>query len=133
MGVLKAVAVGGPKLCNTFLLGIIMVVGWTCAGWLYFWDEINRNEVCKTIWQCTMRAIQVGLRGDMLDLHSDNHGNIDPDTPFPERFDDKPKLQVELLFVMIFYVAWTFVLAGIIQGQIIDAFAEIRALDDRLT
>jgi hypothetical protein len=130
--VLKACKVGAPKLAKTFLMGIIMILAWTCIGWLFFWDPINRSEFCRTIWQCTLRALQVGLRGDIGDMHSDEHGNVDPTTPFPEAFDNEVKFQAELLFVLLFYVMWEFVLAGIIQGQIIDSFAEIRAYDDAM-
>ena len=90
------------------------------------------------------------MEGDLGDIHSDEHGNLDPTTPFPEYFYDQvsasklwlrvtevlcllqPGFQIEAVFLLVYYVLWEFILAGIIQGQIIDAFAEIRSRDDAM-
>ena len=47
--------------------------------------------------------------------------------------DDMWDYHYMIFSCLFFYMLWEYILAGIIQGQIIDAFAEIRLSDDELT
>ena len=54
--------------------------------------------------------------------------------PQPLFIEDKIKEQSQWLLTMIYVLAWEWVLAGIVQGQIVDAYAQLRerkaSLDD---
>ena len=67
-------------------------------------------------------------------MHGDNHGNIRGGTyEPPEVFTNQVDYLVQVFFVLCFFVIWEFILAGIIQGQIIDAFAEIRVAAEEMS
>jgi len=129
--VVKAVAVGAPKLKNSFFMGVIMLLIWTMWSFWFYQDEINSiGNPCATVYQCTYKAMQVGFRGDLDTIHGDDHGNIRGGYSPPAAFFEDGKWQAQVIGVLLFYFMWTFILEGIIQGQIIDAFAEMRGEDD---
>jgi len=131
--VTKAVITGAPKLLNSFIMGFIIILFWISIGWYLFQEEIDKvnPHYCDTVYQCALKAIQDGFRGDLNTMHGDNYGNLRGEAYVPpERFYEDLPYQFQLLFVLIFVLVWENILSGIIQGQIIDAFAEIRAMDD---
>jgi len=133
--VVAACQLGGPKMLKTFMMGFIMILIWTQFTWLYFrkWAHLASGQ-CSTVYQCTFKAIQVGFRGDLDELHGDDHGNIRGDSYVsPQSVWEDPTYQLQVLMVLAFYLLWEYILAGIIQGQIIDAFAEMRiAADEKI-
>lgn len=56
--VMKACIIGAPKLLNTFLLGVIMIMVWMSISFMYYYEAMNRVEYCVTVWQCTLRSLQ---------------------------------------------------------------------------
>jgi len=128
--VMKACMVGAPNLARSGVMGITMILLWACIGWQYFQEAITEVNYCNTFYQCTLKALQDGFRGDLNTMHGDDHGNIRGDYIPPEVFTEKIDYQMQVIFILIFFMLWEFILAGIIQGQIIDAFAEIRLNDD---
>jgi hypothetical protein len=133
--VVAACNLGGPKMIKTFMMGFIMILIWAQVTWLYFREWAHKaSGQCSTVYQCTFKAIQSGFRGDLDDLHGNDHGEIrgseyeSPLNPWEDLY-----YQAEVLMVLAFYLLWEYILAGIIQGQIIDAFAEMRiAADEKL-
>ena len=132
--VVAAVQLGGPKMARTFMMGFIMILIWSQFTWLYFRDWANTaSGQCSTVYQCTFKAIQVGFRGDLDGLHGDEHGNIRGSYTSPKALWDDSSYQFQVWLVLGFYLLWEYILAGIIQGQIIDAFAEMRiAADEKI-
>jgi len=68
------------------------------------------------------------MHGDLAGLHGNDFGDLIQ--AFPLWITSIPGRQVEWLYVMTFFLLWEYVLAGIVQGQIVDAFAGIRAEQD---
>jgi hypothetical protein len=133
MMVMKAISVGSEKLMKSAFMGLIMVLIWAMFSWEYFQSEIENYQsgVCTTLWECTWKAIQLGFRGDLDGFHGDDHGNIrGGGYPPSKALWDDTKYTAQVIFVLLFSLLWNFILAGIIQGQIIVAFAEIRAEAD---
>jgi len=130
--VCKALYVGGPKLTKTAMMGLILNLIWTMWSFYYYQDQIlSIGNPCDTVFQCTMKAMQVGFRGDLDTLHGDDHGNIRGGSyPTPTAFFDDTIWTAQVIGTAIYYMIWTFILEGIIQGQIIDTFAEIRSEEE---
>jgi len=115
------------------MMGFIIILFWISIGWYLFQEEIDKvnPHYCDTVYQCALKAIQDGFRGDLNTMHGDNYGNLRGEAYVPpERFYEDLSFQAQLVFVLLFVLVWENILSGIIQGQIIDAFAEIRAGDD---
>jgi len=101
---------------------------WACLSYQLFLNQILKNNTCKTAFQCITRGINSGLYGDMLGLHGDNHGNIWMlNGEYPEYIEQWYAV-LQWLFVLVFFLIWNYVLAGIVQGTIVDAFSEIRSI-----
>lgn len=49
---------------------------------------------------------------------------------FPTKITERGDMQLRWFYVLSFYLIWSFIIEGIVQGIIVDAFAEIRARDD---
>jgi len=129
--VLRAVRAGAPKMSKTFTMGVIMMLMWTMISWLYFHRDLHAaSGSCASVYQCTFKAIQEGFRGDLNTLHGDDHGNIRGTMVPPAVFYEDSSYQIQVVFVLLYYLIWDYILAGIIQGQIIDAFAEMRSDED---
>ena len=131
--VTKAVITGAPKLFSSFMMGFIIILFWISIGWYLFQEEIDKvnPHYCDTVYQCALKAIQDGFRGDLNTMHGDNYGNLRGEAYVPpERFYQDFSYQAQLVFVLLFVLVRDNILSGIIQGQIIDAFAEIRAKED---
>jgi hypothetical protein len=130
--VVAAVQLGGPKMLRTFMMGFIMILIWSQFTWLYYREWANKaSGQCKTVYQCTFKAIQVGFRGDLNGLHGDEHGNIRAIYDSPTAIWEDISYQFQVFLVLFFYLLWEYILAGIIQGQIIDAYAEMRIEADK--
>ena len=77
--------------------------------------------------QCTTLGFDAGLHGDFVNLHGDGDGlHLGLLSGAPLWIEDDPKQQSRWLLTLIYILAWEWVLAGIVQGQIVDAYARIR-------
>ena len=61
-------------------------------------------------------------------MHGDNWWNVF--LSFPLGIDDRPKKQAQWWFVNSYFVMWNYIIAGIVQGYIVDAFGAIRGAQD---
>lgn len=75
-----------------------------------------------------MKAVEAGLQGDFAGLHGDAWWNVFQS--FPLSIDDKTKKQAQWWFVNSYFVIWNYIIAGIVQGYIVDAFGAIRGAQD---
>jgi len=122
--VLSSLKVGGEGLWNSFKVALVLITIWGSVGFLFFESEIDNNNPCTTMLQCWYLGVDAGFRGDMAAMHGDDHDNVfEQFTPY---IDENQKQQVQWWYVMLFLFLWDFIISGIIQGQIVDAFAEIR-------
>jgi len=126
--IMRSVRQGGAGLFNTFKVGIVLIFIWGCLSFLIFQDEINANNPCETAFQCMFVAINAGLHGDFAGMHGNEFDDLAD--AFPREIQLEPKRQLQWLFVTFFFVVWEYILLGIAQGQIVDAFAAIRDEED---
>jgi len=124
LAIMESVIVGGPGLVNSFKCALVLIFAWGTLSFAVFQDEIQLNNDCQTAYQCLTLAIDAGLHGDMAGLYGDDFGNVL--NPFPIDIYDQPKKVVGWVFVTVFFLIWEYILAGIVQGYIVDAFSEIR-------
>jgi len=122
--VMESLFEGGEGLWNTFKVAMILITIWAVGGFIMFEDEINENNDCTTVYQCWYLGVDAGFRGDMVGMHGTDHDDIYDAHAL--NWGDKSKGQFQWWYVIFFLAIWDFVIAGIIQGQIVDAFAEIR-------
>jgi len=127
--ILRSVLEGATGLYNSAKAGLVIIFAFSCLGFLFFRTYIDEQQNCETAWQCIFLGLNAGVHGDLGLQHGDNFGNVlgNALTPFPLSFTDQPFREFQWVFVITFFIIWEFLLAGIIQGQIVDAFAGIRA------
>ncbi|KXZ52652.1 hypothetical protein GPECTOR_9g697 [Gonium pectorale] len=73
---------------------------------------------CATFYQCLGSHMFAGIKGDIRELFGS--------TAVPEAVDEKQKLQARTLFILAFFMMWSFVLNNIFTGTISSAFESIR-------
>jgi hypothetical protein len=124
--ILKSVNQGGAGLLNSFKCGFVLIIIWGCLSFQIFQDEINPNNGCRTAYQCITHGIDAGIHGDFAGLHGTDFEDLMP--AYPLRWNSNLKQHpLQWMFVTFFFLAWEYILAGIVQGQIVDAFSAIRA------
>ena len=122
--VMQAILLGGPNLLRSFTLGLIVIVCFGFYTYAYFSQSvIVAQELCHSPFQCVSKHILDSLTGDLTTVLGDDFGNFAyPATVF---WADSWN-SFKSAFVVVSIIFWVFLLQGIIQGQIIDAFAEMR-------
>lgn len=122
--VLRSIIVGGPNLFRSFVLGIIVIVCFGFMTYTYFSPTVNNDqEQCHSPWQCVTKHILDSMTGDLTTVLGTDLGVWAFSAIVP--WEDLWKTW-RTLFVFVSLIFWVFLLQGIIQGQIIDAFAEMR-------
>lgn len=124
--VLSSIKVGGPGLVKSSVVGVILVLIFGSISWLGFQDEINQVNECNTAYQCFLFILDKGLQGGLGEFYGDDHGNFGEE-PYVLFFWDNGKAQGMMFLALFFYIVWAYILEGIVTGQIIDAFSEIRS------
>jgi len=123
--VLESILKGAPGLYKTGKVGLVVVLSFSMFSFAYFSFEIGAANGCDTAYQCIFNGMDAGIHGDLLGLHGDDHDNVFMDD-FPLKWDDQQITQIQWWVAMTFFVFWEFIFGGIIQGQIVDAFSELR-------
>eukprot|EP00293_Proteomonas_sulcata_P007365 CAMPEP_0184307928 /NCGR_PEP_ID=MMETSP1049-20130417/16529_1 /TAXON_ID=77928 /ORGANISM="Proteomonas sulcata, Strain CCMP704" /LENGTH=371 /DNA_ID=CAMNT_0026620517 /DNA_START=72 /DNA_END=1187 /DNA_ORIENTATION=- len=128
--VLQAVIHGAPNLFRSFILGIIVIVCFGFYSYAYFSQTVNVNqELCHSPFQCVAKHVLDSMTGDLTSVLGDDFGNF----AYPAFVPWKDSWYAwRSTFVFASIIFWVFLLQGIIQGQIIDAFAEKRNQDNEL-
>lgn len=123
--VLNAVILGGPNLVRSFVLGMIVIICFGFYSYAYFSNIVNQEqEVCHSPLQCVAKHILDSVTGDLSTVLGNDFGNF----AFPALVLWEDTWEGwRTTFVFISLIFWVFLLQSIIQGQIIDAFAEMRA------
>mmetsp|Transcript_36720 Transcript_36720/g.57378 ORF Transcript_36720/g.57378 Transcript_36720/m.57378 type:complete len:838 (-) Transcript_36720:1502-4015(-) len=123
--VLQAIIIGGPNLFKSFTAGVLVIICFGFYSYAYFSSTINdEQELCHSPFQCVVKHVLDSLTDDMGTVLGDDFGNYA--YPAVVFWADSWKAW-QNTFVLAGIVFWVFLLQGIIQGQIIDAFAENRA------
>jgi len=137
--VVASLRVGGIGLFNSFKVAVIIITLWGIGGFLFFKEDINKNNPCSTAFQCWMVAMNEGFRGDFGGAFADPYDIIwytmPASTGQQGKYIDNSKgssFMAEWGYIMLFFWIWEYLIAGIIQGQIVDAFAEIRQAQTEL-
>jgi len=129
--VVGSVRVGGQGLFNSFKMAVILITLWGAGSYLWWEKDINANNDCTSMLQCWYLAMDAGFRGDMKAMHSDEHDDLTEDG-FPTTLEQTPMRHWQWWYLMVFFWAWDMMISGIIQGQIVDAFAEMRQASNDL-
>mmetsp|Transcript_32457 Transcript_32457/g.76459 ORF Transcript_32457/g.76459 Transcript_32457/m.76459 type:complete len:428 (+) Transcript_32457:2-1285(+) len=128
--VLRAVILAGPNLLRSLVLGMIVIICFGFYSYAYFSNIVNyEQELCHSPFQCISKHILDSLTGDLTTVLGDSLGQA-YFPPLVLWVDLWHSWKSFVLFVSI--VFWVLLLKGIIQGQIIDAFAEKRNNDNAL-
>mmetsp|Transcript_16489 Transcript_16489/g.25600 ORF Transcript_16489/g.25600 Transcript_16489/m.25600 type:complete len:401 (+) Transcript_16489:1-1203(+) len=123
--VLESIIVGGPNLVRSFILGMIVIVCFGFFTYAYFSHTVNMDQdQCHSPWQCVTKHILDSMTGDLTTVLGNDLGvwQFSPMVPWKDGW-----YSFRTLFVFISLIFWVFLLQGIIQGQIIDAFAAMRS------
>jgi len=129
---LQSVVVGGSGLYESAKAAMILIVVYTIISANVFLNDVNTYNQCETMFQCLLLALDAGINGDLSGMHGDDHGNIFDDFPKDVYTKSNRKSTLHWMVVISYFVIWNFIISGIIQGQIVDAFSTIRAeLDER--
>lgn len=91
---------------------------------MFFESEIQQYNDCFTAYQCIFKGFDAGLHGDFGGLHGDPWWNIFQS--FPLEISSDGAKQAQWWLVTSFFILWQFIIAGIVQGYIVDAFSMIR-------
>lgn len=122
--VLQAVIVGGPNLFRSFILSVIVIVVFGFNSYAFFSQSVNVNQqLCHSPFQCVVKHVLDSMTGDLTTVVGDDFGNFANPAVAPWQ-DLWHTWRYFTVFVSL--VFWVFLLLGIMQGQIIDAFAEMR-------
>jgi len=90
----------------------------------YFSTNVNASsDACHSFFQCVSVFFADSLTGDVSTVLGDDFGEYGFPALAPQ-YDGWG--QSRSLFAVVAIIFWVFLLQGIIQGQIIDAFAEMR-------
>jgi len=119
-----AVAVGAPKLIRSFTVGLLFLVA--CGFFSYtFYSQIAiyEDQSCHSPFQCVFKHVLDAFRGDMTTVL----GQFAAWTFPPMVVWEDMWHESRTLYLLVGLVFWNMVLQPVMQGQIIDAFAEIRA------
>lgn len=122
--VLEAIVVGGPNLFRSFILSMIVIVCFGMNSYTFFSQSVNVNQhLCHSPFQCVVKHILDSMTGDLTTVIGNDFGNF----AFPSVVPWQDLWHTWRYFtVFLSLVFWVFLLLGIMQGQIIDAFAEMR-------
>ena len=123
----KSVIQGGSGLIGSGKVACVLIMMFGCLGFWWFEDEINEFNDCTTAFQCIYQSMEAGLRGDIAGVHGNDFSDVL--LAFPTEINKDIKKQFQFWFVTIFFLLWSYVLAGIVQGYIVDAFSMIRAVE----
>jgi hypothetical protein len=126
--IFKSVAVGAPGLLGSAKVAIILILIYSCVTFWVFEDEMQVNNDCTTSYQCIFKVLDAGLHGDIAGAHGDDFENIW--TNYPLKISDESTKQAQWVFTITFFLTWGFILEGIVQGYIVDAFSAIRGEED---
>uniref|UniRef100_A0A061QY68 Ryanodine receptor 3 n=1 Tax=Tetraselmis sp. GSL018 TaxID=582737 RepID=A0A061QY68_9CHLO len=130
--ILRALKIAGLPLLETSLVGILAIVIFSIVSFELFHGKRDQDapQPCETLYQCVATHLITGMYGDFADLYADE-GDIF--SLVPEGIDDKSMKQLQILFVMAFFILWGFVLSNIFTGLVVDAFAAIRAEEEEIS
>ena len=126
---MQAIIVGGPNLLRSFIIGVIVLIIFGFYSYAYFSSAvIASSDLCHSPFQCVSKHVLDSMTGDLTTVLGDSGGNL---WAFPAVAPWSDLWEAwRTFFVFVSIIFWVFLLQGIIQGQIIDAFAEMRAIDD---
>lgn len=122
--VVQALVLGGPNLVRSFMIGLTVIICCGFYSYAYFSQTVIIDQaLCHSPFQCVMIHILESLNSDVGEVFSDR----DDPFAFPgvALFADY-WLSWRTTFVAAAIIFWVFLLQGILQGQIIDAFAQMR-------
>jgi len=122
--VFEALYLGGPRLMRTISFGIVFLIICGFYSYAYFSQTaIIEDESCHSPFQCVAKHILDGFRGDITTVI----GNIGFNWTFPPfAMWQEMWYQHRTLYLVVTLVIYNMLLQPIMQGQIVDAFAELR-------
>ena len=122
--IMQSVIMGAPGLVGSAKVAIILILIYCCLSYMFFESEIQQYNDCFTAYQCIFKGFDAGLHGDFGGLHGDPWWNIFQS--FPLEISSDGAKQAQWWLVTSFFILWQFIIAGIVQGYIVDAFSMIR-------
>eukprot|EP00803_Ostreobium_quekettii_P004576 evm.model.scf_406EXC.4 EVM.evm.TU.scf_406EXC.4 scf_406EXC:46870-60636(-) len=125
--IIEALSKSGTAILRTAVLAILSILIFAVLSFTLFREPLaGQAPPCSTFYQCTGSHFIAGIYGDIAGLFT---GDLASDVP--DDVGSSWKLQLRSIFVVVFFMMWTFVLSNIFTGLIADAFGAIR--DDKNT
>jgi hypothetical protein len=121
--VLKSMRAGGQPLLQSMYVTIIVILLFGFITYLVFEEDV---ENCDSVFRCVFTHLFVGFSRDLGDVFNENAFAI----PHNVKKTDAGRVIGRTVFVWVYFVLWVVLLQGVIQGQIVDAFASIRDEED---
>ena len=123
--VFQALYLGAPKLIRSYCFGLIFLVLAGLYTYTYFSQTaIIEDESCHSPFQCVIKHILDGFRGDITTIY----GTFMSWTYPPVVMWEELWYQYRTTFVVMTLICYNMLLQPVIQGQIIDSFSQLRGI-----
>ena len=123
----RAARLAAPQLLRTGCIALLILVCYGLFAFSYFANHINTvSRTCNSPWQCVSTMILAALARDNDFLA---HDEVDF-TETPPLFTASSWEQFRALYSVTFLVVWGFLLQGALFAHILDAFVQLRQLDE---
>lgn len=123
----RAAGLAAPQLLRTGCIALVILVCYGMFAYTYFSNNINAvSRTCNSPWQCVSTMILAALAHDNDILAHDEFDFAET----PPLFIASSWEQFRSLYSVSFLVVWGFLLQGALFAHIIDAFSQLRQLDE---
>ena len=123
--VFASIRYGAPGLLDSLkVAAVVILVYSTAVSYLTFHDDVvdTSTNTCVTAYQCLFQSFNDGIRGDLNTLQNFRFTSL--------KLEDDSESQLQWWVLTVFFIFWLFIMRGIVQGQIVDAFDALRRESD---
>ena len=123
----RAARLAGPQLARTGGIALAALVCYALFAYTYFSNKVNAVKgSCHSPWQCVSAMVLAALARDNYIMAHDAQDFAET----PPFFAASSWDQFHSLYSATFLIMWGFLLQGALFAHILDAFAQLRQLDE---